>query len=70
MSRSWREERTTPKEQPKKLPRPRVSDFAREYYQGRGYKVDDTVTAPTGCACGATELCDCDHKDEFCGWKE
>ena len=47
MSRSWREERKTPKEPRKDTPRPRVSDFAREYYQGKGYQVEvpeDTMT--------------------------
>lgn len=48
MARTWRTERTTPKEPRKDTPRPRVSDFARDYYQGKGYVVelpqDDTVT--------------------------
>lgn len=61
MSRSWREERTTPKEQPKKLPRPRVSDFAREYYQGKGYPVETPEEYCDGCdsrPCEGTTL-DC-----------
>lgn len=46
MSRSWREERSTTKVQPKKAPRPRVSDFAREYYQGKGYQVETPEDKP------------------------
>ena len=45
MSRSWKQERTTRKEPVQKAPRPRMSDFAREYYQGKGYESVDTVTA-------------------------
>lgn len=40
MSRSWKQERTTPKTTPKKAPRPRVSDFARLSYQDKGYQVE------------------------------
>jgi hypothetical protein len=47
MARTWRNERTTPKKPPVQAPvRPRMDEFAREYYQGKGYSVDDTVTAP------------------------
>lgn len=43
MSRTWRNERTTPKKpQRKGTQRPRMSDFAREHYEAKGY----TVTAP------------------------
>lgn len=52
MSRTWRTERKTPKEQPLKAPtRPRMGDFAREYYQSKGYQVESTVTDPEGMAC-------------------
>lgn len=43
MSRTWRNERTTPKKQPRKgTQRPRMSEFAQEHYEGKGY----TVTLP------------------------
>lgn len=43
MSRSWKQDRTTPKTPAKNAPRPRVSDFAREYYKGKGYQVETPV---------------------------
>lgn len=43
MARTWRTERTTPKQPRKDTPRPRVSEFARDYYKDKGYQVD-TVT--------------------------
>lgn len=51
MARTWRNERTTPKKPPVQAPvRPRMNEFAREYYQGLGYTpeipVDDTMTGP------------------------
>lgn len=70
MSRTWRAERSTSKKTPQKGPqKPRVTDFAREYYQGQGYQVEATVT-PLACPCGAIAKVDCDHKDEFCGLSE
>lgn len=50
MARTWRNERTTPKKPPVQAPvRPRMDEFAREYYQGLGYTPeipqDDTMTA-------------------------
>lgn len=43
MSRTWRTERKTPKEQAPKAPtRPRMGEFAKEWYKDHGY----TVTAP------------------------
>lgn len=48
MSRTWRTERKTPKEQAPKAPtRPRMGEFAEEWYKDHGY----TVTAP----CEASE---------------
>lgn len=45
MARTWRTERTTPKKPPLKAPvRPRRDEFAREYYSGKGYEQEDTVT--------------------------
>lgn len=61
MARTWRTERTTPKEPRKATPRPRVSEFARDYYKDKGYQVD-TVTASTIPLCCSPLDClrDCD----------
>lgn len=43
MARTWRTERTTPKKPPQQAPvRPRVNEFAKQWYEDHGY----TVTAP------------------------
>lgn len=46
MARSWKQERTTPKTTPVKPARPRMSDFAKELYQGKGYQVDPYCDEP------------------------
>ena len=59
MSRTWRTERKTPKEQAPKAPtRPRMGEFAKEWYKDHGYTTSHagechrhTVTAP----CEASE---------------
>jgi hypothetical protein len=40
MSRSWKQERTTPKGTSPKVRRPRVSDFARQVYTDKGYVIE------------------------------
>lgn len=47
MARTWRTERTTPKKPPQQAPvRPRVNEFAKQWYEDHGYQVEDTVTRP------------------------
>lgn len=59
MARTWRNERSTPKnDRQEGTKRPRMSDFARDYYLGQGYNVNDTVTAATAPPCEGTTL-DC-----------
>lgn len=56
MARTWRTERTTPKKSPQQAPvRPRVSEFAEQWYEDHGY----TVTAPVGCHTPDDCLRDC-----------
>jgi hypothetical protein len=44
MARTWKQERTTPKQQPRKATqRPRMNEFAAQWYKEHGYTVD-TVT--------------------------
>jgi hypothetical protein len=45
MARSWKQERTTPKQPRKATPRPRVSEFAKQYYTDKGYTVDTAGNA-------------------------
>lgn len=51
MARSWKQERTTPKTTPVKPARPRMSDFAKELYQGKGYLVDPYCDEPEPAPC-------------------
>lgn len=47
MARTWRNERSTPKKHGQQGPkRPRMSEFAREYYQGQGYTTEVYCDAP------------------------
>jgi len=46
MSRSWKQERTTPKGTPPKVRRPRVSDYARQVYTDKGYILESPQDEP------------------------
>lgn len=49
MARTWRNERTTPKKDRQQgTKRPRMNDFARDWYQSHGYTVDAYCDAPMG----------------------
>lgn len=40
MARTWKQERTTPKQQPRKATqRPRMNEFAAKWYEDHGYTV-------------------------------
>ncbi len=48
MARTWRTERTTPKQPRKDSPRPRGEEFARQYYTDKGYTMDVPHVASEG----------------------
>lgn len=48
MSRTIRKERTKPKQAQQGTQRPRMSDFARDYYRSKGYEVGEYCDASVG----------------------
>lgn len=49
MARTWRNERTTPKKHPQQgTKRPRMNEFAREWYQSHGYTTNVLSEVPEG----------------------
>lgn len=54
MARTWKQERTTPKQQPRKATqRPRMNEFAEKWYKDHGY----TVTSHQS-PCGDPDCCE------------
>ena len=74
MSRTWRTERKTPKEQVPRAPtRPRMGEFAEEWYKDHGYTTSvagechrHTVTVPISVPFGCHTPGDC-MRDCACG---
>lgn len=60
MSRTWRTERKTPKEQaPKDPTRPRMNEFTEQWYKDHGYTVTVPIRVPVGCHTPGDCMRDC-----------
>lgn len=55
MSRTNRTERTTPKVAQRKAPRPRMNEFAEQWYKDHGYTVTALTERPEGVCRGYVE---------------